>query len=228
TDQEDSAAGGGHNTKIEPVTNVEDIPAKNVTAKRPKRKRKKRPAVAGASGSSHPPKRLKGDHETSSGVATGGKSLSVIKELLASSILNAEAGVEAVATLPFITSSISATPEREGGDPTDSVTSSAGTIRPDVAGPSHLLGKDLLIGYREINSKTFHEICEMDYHHMFTNFNVGTAHQAYLNAKIENLKAQLLLKEAEAVEVAHLRIQVSTIEAVEKVHANELNALKQK
>nr|GFC63129.1 hypothetical protein [Tanacetum cinerariifolium] len=125
TDQEDSAAGGGHNTEIEPVTNVEDIPAKNVTAKRPKRQRKKRPPVAGASGSSHPPKKLKGDHETSSGVATGGKSLSVIKELLASSILNAEAGVEAVATLPFITSSISVTPEREGGDPTDSVTRSA-------------------------------------------------------------------------------------------------------
>ncbi|GKF59898.1 hypothetical protein Tco_0176684, partial [Tanacetum coccineum] len=50
-----------------------------------------------------------------------GKSLSVLKELLASSILNVEVGVEAVETLPLITSSISTTPEREGGDLTDYV-----------------------------------------------------------------------------------------------------------
>ncbi|GKA28212.1 hypothetical protein Tco_0714380 [Tanacetum coccineum] len=124
TDQGDSAAGGGHNVVIEPVTDVEDIAAENVTAENPKRQRKKRPAVADSSGSSHPPKQLRGDHGTFSGVSTGGKSPSVIKELLASSILNAEVGVEAVATLPLITSSVSATPEHEGGDPTDSVTGS--------------------------------------------------------------------------------------------------------
>ncbi|GKA25347.1 hypothetical protein Tco_0711456 [Tanacetum coccineum] len=102
TNQGDSDASGGRNDVIEPVTDVEDIAAENVTAQRPKRQRKKRPAVT-------------------VGVATGGKSPSIIKELLASSILNAEAGVTAVATLPFITSSISATPECEGGYPTDSV-----------------------------------------------------------------------------------------------------------
>ncbi|GKB02696.1 hypothetical protein Tco_0830785, partial [Tanacetum coccineum] len=173
--------------------------------------------------------------------------------------------------------------------------SSAGTIRLDVAGPSHLPGKELLLGSREINSENLHEvfvlhwnvhndtllddhdisqefidhlappvlfaqICEMDYHHLFTEFNVGTARQACLNTKvrmrteyclserrrlefecgrqadllkardgeIENLKAQLLLKEVEAAEAAHLGIQVSAVEAVEKVHADELNALKQK
>ncbi|GJR82774.1 hypothetical protein Tco_0153559 [Tanacetum coccineum] len=92
------------------------------TAKGPNANARKRPAVTDVSGSSHHPKKLKGDHGTSSGVATGGKSQSVIKELWASSIMNAEAGVTSVATLTFITSSISATPEREGGDPTDSVT----------------------------------------------------------------------------------------------------------
>ncbi|GKD36138.1 hypothetical protein Tco_1251647, partial [Tanacetum coccineum] len=117
TDQGDSVAGSGHNAEIEPITDVEDIAAENVTTERPKRQRNKRPAVAGASGSSHPPKKLRGDHETSSGVATGDKSLSVIKELLACSILNVEAGVEAVATLPLITSSVFATPEHKGGDP---------------------------------------------------------------------------------------------------------------
>ncbi|GKC89417.1 hypothetical protein Tco_1150066 [Tanacetum coccineum] len=294
-----------------------------------------------ATGSSHLPKKLRGDHRTSSGVATGGISPSVLKELLASSIFNVEVGVEAVATLPLITSLISVTPEREGGDPTDSVTgtnlrtigpserfvissdsshrsstnaaevkvdsfirfvaplpvmteavittsiasvpsipapetaakitprvqhyvfhdsSSAGTIRPDVAGPSHIPGNELSMGSQEINSETLHEIREMDYHHLFTEFNVGTARQACLNAEvrmrteyclserrrlesecerqadllkvrdgeIENLKAQLLLKEAEAMEVARLRIQVSVVEAAEKVHAGEMDALKQK
>nr|GEZ61109.1 hypothetical protein [Tanacetum cinerariifolium] len=43
-----------------------------VTAERPKRHRKKRPAVMDASDSSHPPKKLRGDHVASSEVATGG------------------------------------------------------------------------------------------------------------------------------------------------------------
>ncbi|GKE55348.1 hypothetical protein Tco_1494533, partial [Tanacetum coccineum] len=98
-----------------------NIAAEYVTAERPRRQRKKRPAVMDAKGSSHPPKKLRGDHRTSSGAATGGKSPSVLKELLASSILNVEVGVEAVETLPLITSSISTTPEREGGDLTDYV-----------------------------------------------------------------------------------------------------------
>ncbi|GJY81301.1 gypsy type transposase [Tanacetum coccineum] len=100
----------------------------------------------------------------------------------------------------------------------------------------------------------------MDYHHLFTEFNVGTTRQACLNAKvrmrtkyclserskleseckkqvdllkarddeIENLKAQLLLKEAEATEAVRLRAQVSAAEATEKMHADEIDALKQR
>ncbi|GJT01392.1 gypsy type transposase [Tanacetum coccineum] len=90
TEQRDSAAGGGHDGEIKIVTVTEDVAA--ITSKRPRRQRKKRPAVTDASGSSHPPKKLRGDHGTSSGAATGGKSLSVLKELLASSILNRESG----------------------------------------------------------------------------------------------------------------------------------------
>ncbi|GKG54578.1 hypothetical protein Tco_0560233, partial [Tanacetum coccineum] len=46
--------------------------------------------------------------------------------------------------------------------------------------------------------------------------------------EIENLKAQLLLKETKAAEAACLRIQVYVVEAAEKVHADELDTLKQK
>nr|GEZ21920.1 hypothetical protein [Tanacetum cinerariifolium] len=100
----------------------------------------------------------------------------------------------------------------------------------------------------------------MDYHHLFTVFNVGTTCQDCLNAKvrmrtehclskrkmlesecekqadllkakdeeIENLKAQLLLKETEAAEAAHLRAQVSADEAREKIYTNKIDALKQR
>nr|GEW74885.1 hypothetical protein [Tanacetum cinerariifolium] len=123
TKQGDSTIDGGHDGASLRILDmaVEDIVSGNVTTKRPKRQCKKRRAVTNASGFSHPPKKLRGEHRTSSEAATGGKSSSVLKELLASSILNVEAGVEAVATLPLVNSSISATPERESGVPTDSV-----------------------------------------------------------------------------------------------------------
>ncbi|GJR33733.1 hypothetical protein Tco_1209417 [Tanacetum coccineum] len=341
-DQGDSATGGGNDVEIEPVTTFEDTTV--VTAERPKRHRKKRPAVADVSGSSHPPKKLRG------GVTCG--------------------------ILPFVTSSISATPECEDDNPTDSVTganlhvispaerfvifqdsshhSSAhasgaevasvirsvvpppviteavitavtvgipsapipetsakvntpvhasmfhdsdyvGTVKPVVAGPSHLPGKELSLRSREVDSEHLHEVFiprwnisndalpddldtsrefvdhlappllfsqirDMDYEQLFTEFNVGTARQVCLNVEVrmrteyclserkklelecvnqanllkakndevERLKAQLLLKEDEAAETIHLRSQVSTAEATEKIHADEIKTLKQR
>ncbi|GJW94396.1 hypothetical protein Tco_0174068 [Tanacetum coccineum] len=46
--------------------------------------------------------------------------------------------------------------------------------------------------------------------------------------EIENLKAQLLLKEGEVAEAARLRVQVYVVEAAAQVHVDELNVLKQK
>ncbi|GJY60440.1 hypothetical protein Tco_0461097 [Tanacetum coccineum] len=117
----DSAAGGGHDVEIESVTRVRIIAAENVTAERPKRPRKKRQAAIDAGGSSHPPKKLRRDYGTSGKAATSGKSLYVLKELVASSMLNVEAGVAAVATLPMVNSLVSATPEHESGPPADSI-----------------------------------------------------------------------------------------------------------
>ncbi|GJU65667.1 RNA-directed DNA polymerase, eukaryota, reverse transcriptase zinc-binding domain protein [Tanacetum coccineum] len=327
----DFAAGGGPTAVVDPVTDVENLAPDTVIPAKPKRFRKKRPAVADASGSSHPPKKLREDHGTSIGAATGGKSPSSIQELLARSILNAEIGVAAVATLHFtkavdaevdfvirsassppvmtrvvITTSVLSAPSIPASGATSKVTpqaqpsifhdsSSVGTIRPYVAGSSHRPGKELSMGSQEINSESFHEVFiprwnmpndtllddhdtsrefidhlaplvlfvqirEMDYHHLFTEFNIGTARQACLNTKvrmqtkyclsertrlesecekqvgllkardeeIESLKAQLSLKEAEATEVVRLRAQVAIVEATEKVHADELDALKQK
>ncbi|GKA89816.1 hypothetical protein Tco_0811628 [Tanacetum coccineum] len=77
--------------------------------------RKKRKTAGGASGSSLPPKKLRADHGTSgAGASTGGKSVAVLQGLLERSTLPIKVGVTAVATLPFITSSVSLTLEREG------------------------------------------------------------------------------------------------------------------
>ncbi|GKA98906.1 hypothetical protein Tco_0826843 [Tanacetum coccineum] len=71
---------------------------------------------------SHPPKRLRVDYGTTGGSATGGKSPSVLNRLLQDSRSMVEQGVPALPTLPFITSSVTASPLEEGGDHTDSVT----------------------------------------------------------------------------------------------------------
>ncbi|GJZ32530.1 hypothetical protein Tco_0577966 [Tanacetum coccineum] len=118
----DFAAGGGQEAETEIVMGVRIFADENVVTENPKRPRKKRQVVTDASGSSHHPKKLKWDHETSSGAATGGKSPSVLKELLASSMLNVEVGVAVVATLPMITSSVSVTLEHKSGVPAYSIT----------------------------------------------------------------------------------------------------------
>ncbi|GKA40192.1 hypothetical protein Tco_0732785 [Tanacetum coccineum] len=65
--------------------------------------KKRKNIVADAGGPSHPPKKLREDHGTLSGAS------------------NVEVRGGPIPTLPFVTSSVSTTPEREGGDYTDSV-----------------------------------------------------------------------------------------------------------
>nr|GEX85953.1 hypothetical protein [Tanacetum cinerariifolium] len=121
------------------------------------RLQKKRQAATNAGGSSHPPKKLRIDYIAPSVAPSAGKSPSGLRDLLARSMLSAESGAEVATTLPFVTSSISATPEYDSGVPTaperfvissDSSHHSANaskvegssiirTVRPDVAGSSY-------------------------------------------------------------------------------------------
>nr|GEW67307.1 hypothetical protein [Tanacetum cinerariifolium] len=80
---------------------MRDDEVQAIVANKPKKVRKKRKAADDAGGSGLPPKILKEDH--------GGN-------------FPVEVGVTTVATLLFITSFVSLTPEREGGGHTDSVT----------------------------------------------------------------------------------------------------------
>ncbi|GKE21989.1 hypothetical protein Tco_1433501 [Tanacetum coccineum] len=178
-DKGDSATGRGNDAEIEPVTTSEDTATK-----------------------------LRGGHGASSGVATGGKSPFVVRELLANSLLNVEAGVKAVATLPFIPlitlvhmrprlkllllldAKLNPPLHASMFDDSDSV----GMVKPDVAGPSHLPGKELSLGSREIR--------DMDYEQFERKrLELECVNQANLlkakDDEVERLKAQLLLKEAE-------------------------------
>ncbi|GJY68792.1 hypothetical protein Tco_0471774 [Tanacetum coccineum] len=324
----DSAIGIDKNIVVEPE--VEHVAAETEIFKKATRHHKKRPAAADASGSNHSSKKLRDDYGTSGGHDSGGKSPSLIRELLASSILNAEVGVAAIPTLPFVTSSVSATPEKDGDDFTDAVigpnlrtigpsvrfvispdsshhsitkateaevesiprsvdppirtetvvttgaagvsshlfpktvadtsprfgpalfldSDSADTERPVTASTTQRPGKELSMGSQEVDSEALHEIFvprwnvpndtlldehyisheftdhlappvlfsqirNMDYLHLFTEFNVGTARQACLNAK-------LTVKEAEAAESIRLRAQIVSMD---RVHTDEVNVL---
>ncbi|GJZ42844.1 hypothetical protein Tco_0590099 [Tanacetum coccineum] len=167
-------------------------------------------AVTDASGSSHPPKKLKGDHRSFSGPATSGKSPSVLKKLLASSILNVESGVEAVATLPLVTSFVSAMPERESGALTDSVTRlNLRTIGPSersVAPPPVMTEAVITTNIASIPSvpapETGTKVISSVHASMFhdSDFMWTVRPDQARDAEVESLKAQLLPKEIEAAE----------------------------
>ncbi|GKF13147.1 hypothetical protein Tco_0051073, partial [Tanacetum coccineum] len=98
-----------------------DDEAQAIVADKLKRIRKKRKAADGAGGSGLPPKKLRKDHGVSGnvGASTGGKSVSALQSLLEGSTLAVEVGVTIATIVPFVTSSVTPTLEREG--PADSI-----------------------------------------------------------------------------------------------------------
>nr|GEV18216.1 hypothetical protein [Tanacetum cinerariifolium] len=205
TEQGDSAAKGGCDTDIELVMIVEDIDAGNVIVERPKRPRKKRPAVTDTSGSSYLPKKLKGDRGTSNGVAiavsatperevnyptdfvtgailcTIGLAVrlvissdyshhsstnapeaevdSIIKSTILPPVMNEAVITTSVASAPSVPipgATATVTPQAQPSIFYDS--SSACTVKPDVTGSSHLPGKELLMGSREVDSENLCEV----------------------------------------------------------------------
>nr|GEW34184.1 hypothetical protein [Tanacetum cinerariifolium] len=94
----DSAGGkDGQGADIQSVIVTTNTIVEDVAPLQPRRQRKRKIGVADASGPSHPPKKLKEDY-------------------------GALARGEPIPTIPFVTSSVSATPEREDKSPADSVT----------------------------------------------------------------------------------------------------------
>ncbi|GJX31984.1 hypothetical protein Tco_0241839, partial [Tanacetum coccineum] len=105
---------------IQPVITVVTA-AEDVIPLQPRRPKKIKTTVSDAGGSSHPPKKLMEDHETLSEASVGGKSKYVVQQLLVGAVQNVVVRGEPIPTLPFVTSTISATPERKEEDHTDSL-----------------------------------------------------------------------------------------------------------
>nr|GEV12381.1 alpha/beta hydrolases superfamily protein [Tanacetum cinerariifolium] len=120
TDQGDFA-GGGRDADIQPVIEVADTVVEDVAPVQLKRQGKRKFLIVDADGASHPPKKLREDHGTPSGTLLSSKSRSALKRLLVGAVLNAKVGVAAMHNLPFMSASISSTPERGGGEHTNSV-----------------------------------------------------------------------------------------------------------
>ncbi|GJV58358.1 hypothetical protein Tco_1459363 [Tanacetum coccineum] len=108
-EQGDSAS-GGHGVGIPLVSEAAKTIVEDVAPLQPRR-RKRKTVVPDAGGSSHPPKKLREDYRTLSITSIGGKSMSAVQRLLAGAVQNAEVRGEPILTLPFVTSSVSATPE---------------------------------------------------------------------------------------------------------------------
>nr|GEW01387.1 hypothetical protein [Tanacetum cinerariifolium] len=280
-DQGDSTTWGGQGTGTMVVKGVKIIAAEDVTAKKPKHPSKKRQAVTDASGSSNSPKKLRGNYGTSSGVATSGKSPSVLIELLASSMLNVEGGVTAMATLPMVTSSVSAIPEHKSGTLVDSITgmnlrtigasqrffisldssyhsgANASGAEDDSIIRSAAVPPVMTNAVVTSHAATAPSVLETDKIFQWALgswmlrpctkflFHDGILSTVLVRGKgwslseqadllkarddeIENLKAWLLLKETKAAKAAHLCCQVSAAEAIEKIHTNEIDSLKQR
>ncbi|GJW70734.1 hypothetical protein Tco_0127651 [Tanacetum coccineum] len=299
------------------VSEAAEVVAEDVIPLRSRQRKRK--TIVDAGELSHPVKKLRDDHGALGGPSVAGKSRSVVQSLLARAVLNAEVRGEPVLTLPFVTSFVSATPEREDEHLADSITglnlrticapqrfvlcsyhcdcvtattdvatttkeahakeapakpslfvdgsSLTGGTDPVPGGFSDVSGSDFLVGgIRTVVDlefdlqKFFASIHDMEHDQLFIEFNVGAACQISLSAKvrmraeynikekrrlkavveekdillktkgeeIDSLNAQLLLKEAEAAEAIHLRVEASRFGIVEKSLRDEVKLLKER
>ncbi|GKF88020.1 hypothetical protein Tco_0258897, partial [Tanacetum coccineum] len=104
------------------------------------RQRKRKTVVSDTGEPSNPPKKLREDQRISIGPSVASKSRSALQRLLVGAVLNIEVGVVALPTLPFITSSVSVTPEREDGDQTDFM--AGANLRTITAPPRFVISSD--------------------------------------------------------------------------------------
>nr|GFA66831.1 hypothetical protein [Tanacetum cinerariifolium] len=195
------------------------------------RQKKRKTKVADAGEPSHPAKKLREDYGAPGRPTVGGKSQSSIQRLLVGAVQNAKVRGGIMPTLPFVSSSVSTTSEREDGDHTEllaranlhaigaptsmSIITSATTTTP-TADPAAISKEKLvvplylvliLLPQAEVilflivqmvdefaPPKCFASIRKMDHDQLFTEFNVGAAHQISLSVEVR-MRAEYHIKE---------------------------------
>nr|GEZ58432.1 cold-regulated 47 [Tanacetum cinerariifolium] len=155
------------------------------------------------------------DYGTSSddGASVVVKSLVALQGLLERSTLAAKVGGTAATTVPFVTSSVTPTPEHEGGGGGDFAT---WPIIHSRLAPESLFGTDLSAGSfyisQDMDDETLRRVDRLK----------------DMDTKIASLKAQLSLKEVEAAKAIRLRGQITAVEAVKATRITELNSLRER
>nr|GEX47485.1 transposase (putative), gypsy type [Tanacetum cinerariifolium] len=119
---DEGVSGDGQGADIQPVIATTDTIVEDVAPLQPRRQRERKTVVADARRPSHPPKKLREDYGALGEATVAGKSRSAVQSLFTGALLNGEARGEPISTSPFVTSFVSATPEREDKIPVDSVT----------------------------------------------------------------------------------------------------------
>ncbi|GKC02015.1 hypothetical protein Tco_0993625 [Tanacetum coccineum] len=106
------SVGGDQNAGIQFVSEGAETIVEDVAPVRPRRPKKRKTVVVDSGEPSHPAKKLRDDHDAQTGPVAG-KSRSAIQRLLVGAVLNPEVEIAALPTQPFVTSSVSVTPEHE-------------------------------------------------------------------------------------------------------------------
>nr|GEU89508.1 hypothetical protein [Tanacetum cinerariifolium] len=114
-DQGDFAS-GGHGVGVQLVNVIAEAVVEDVAPAKSQRKKKQKTKVVDAGEPSHPAKKLRGNYEVSGEPTVSGKSHSAVQRSLVGAVQHAEVRGRVMPTLPFVSSSVSTTPECEGVD----------------------------------------------------------------------------------------------------------------
>ncbi|GJT35604.1 hypothetical protein Tco_0926023 [Tanacetum coccineum] len=119
-EQGDSVS-SGRGIGIQLVSEAAETSVGDVAPLQPRCQRKRKTVIVDYGEPSHPAKKLRKNRGTPGGTFVAGKSMPAIQRLLVGAVQNAEVRGEPIPSLPFMTSYVSATLEREDEDHTDSV-----------------------------------------------------------------------------------------------------------
>nr|GEU60147.1 histone H2B [Tanacetum cinerariifolium] len=215
----------------ESVVEAADTFVENVAHVWSRRQRKRKFVIADASVVSHPPKKIREDHGTSSGAFIYGKSQSMLQRLL---VRAAKVEVAAIPTLPFVTTYVSTTPERKDGDHTDFVaepnlfmtivTTVTSTVDPTLV-TKEKLTKPFLFGAGSSSAGGTDPITSVFLNLTGSDFLVDAIRTVIFSKFTAARQMSLSAEEAKAAKAICLRAKASNFETMEKSLRDEMNAL---
>nr|GEZ17040.1 putative transposase (putative), gypsy type [Tanacetum cinerariifolium] len=211
--QQGDFIGGEQDANLQPVVEAADTFVESVAPVQSRRQGKRKSVIVDASGVSHPPKKLREDHGTSSGASVGA-SVSTTPEREGGDhtdyvvepnlyTIGASSSVLIMTTVTTVTSTVDPTlvTKEKLVEPSSFGAGSSSAGGTDPVTDSVTNGSRLDDGRvcREMvdefaPSKFFASVCGMEHDQLFTEFNVGAARQMSLSAKVR-MHAEYNVKE---------------------------------